>query len=609
MTRVMNFQNDEGLTASGKGCSPPNNDNSPPSAGYSPPKCQTYFRVCLSHFQAKINHSNCTFGSSLTPVYRIDNSIHYSTSNPFETRIHFNFAWPGDFSLTIEAWNDVNSSPQTDPSTPDPRPRPNDELIFRHNQSYLNLMPSELWVSNGSSGSRMTLTFQMRVTCVVNYYGSNCTTFCNSRNDGYGHYECNKTDGSKICLEGWKNPENYCMEAVCKRCIHGICKNNCSCHEGWTGPSCDICIPSDTCDPVHGYCTEPGSCLCKPGWGGSDCSSDLQYCSHHVNTCENGGTCLNSSPGNFSCACAKGFSGRTCSERVISSPCDPLDQCPCPLDWECKCPLGCTTSTTTTTSLPVVETGQTTGGFSANQSTTKGSSLSNGQKLTLILVFGVALPVLILIVAVVVHIVCRQRRRPPPSKDIQNTASGNNQQQQNNNQNPRTYNKSNNCEVVIRNDCSKINKNPNLLTNSMAREKTVSKSAPPLPKPLPLASPQTITSQSGFDKFNKNLNRQNHTYAYDIGYPNKDHPQSFVPLRPYPKLDEGGNYQHRSAYKSVVVSLEPGSKSPKRHDATIPHHDFPAASTDFYYVSSLSSDDSSVFSSHSNEEKIEATVV
>ena len=42
----------------------------------------------------------------------------------------------------------------------------------------------------------------MKVYCNTNYYGSDCATFCGSRDDALGHYTCNPSTGSKICLHG-----------------------------------------------------------------------------------------------------------------------------------------------------------------------------------------------------------------------------------------------------------------------------------------------------------------------------------------------------------------------------------------------------------------------
>lgn len=35
--------------------------------------------------------------------------------------------------------------------------------------------------------------------------------------------------------------------------------------DGWEGEDCDVPICREGCDPVHGYCTQPGECRCSLG--------------------------------------------------------------------------------------------------------------------------------------------------------------------------------------------------------------------------------------------------------------------------------------------------------------------------------------------------------
>ena len=37
------------------------------------------------------------------------------------------------------------------------------------------------------------------------------------------------------------------------------------------------------------------------------------------NPCKNGGSCVNSPPGSYSCNCTKGYKGKTCEEGRISA--------------------------------------------------------------------------------------------------------------------------------------------------------------------------------------------------------------------------------------------------------------------------------------------------
>ena len=53
---------------------------------------------------------------------------------------------------------------------------------------------------NNSTGERL---------CAEGYYGTLCNVFCEGRNDSLGHYQCGQ-NGSKICLEGYQDPDTNC---------------------------------------------------------------------------------------------------------------------------------------------------------------------------------------------------------------------------------------------------------------------------------------------------------------------------------------------------------------------------------------------------------------
>lgn len=57
--------------------------------------------------------------------------------------------------------------------------------------------------------SKARLNFAIRVTCNENHFGEQCSHYCRSRDDSYGHYLCSET-GQFICLPGWQGSDNYC---------------------------------------------------------------------------------------------------------------------------------------------------------------------------------------------------------------------------------------------------------------------------------------------------------------------------------------------------------------------------------------------------------------
>ena len=72
-----------------------------------------------------------------------------------------------------------------------------------------NITPGYGWETKTDSGPVSTFVYKYRVVCAPNYYGLNCTIFCNPRNDSHGHYGCD-VNGNKYCLNGWSGISGYC---------------------------------------------------------------------------------------------------------------------------------------------------------------------------------------------------------------------------------------------------------------------------------------------------------------------------------------------------------------------------------------------------------------
>ena len=51
------------------------------------------------------------------------------------------------------------------------------------------------------------------VACTENYFGSDCTTFCEERDDEQGHYICD-SEGNIACRDGYTNTSTNCTKCI-----------------------------------------------------------------------------------------------------------------------------------------------------------------------------------------------------------------------------------------------------------------------------------------------------------------------------------------------------------------------------------------------------------
>uniref|UniRef100_A0A1A8IH13 Delta-like protein n=1 Tax=Nothobranchius kuhntae TaxID=321403 RepID=A0A1A8IH13_NOTKU len=300
-------------------------------------ECDTYFRVCLKEYQKEVTTSGpCTYGSDTTKViagntfqFKGGPSRHHDIGKivfPFE------FAWPQDYTLIVEAWDKDNGTHSND-----------DELLIERSIHKGKINPGEEKQAVEFKSLIATIKYTIRLRCNENYYGIRCNTMCRPRDDYFGHFVCDQF-GKRHCMEGWRGED--CNTAICKQgCnpLHGTCKKpgECKCNYGWDGPLCDRCLPYPGC--VHGTCSEPWQCTCEKNWGGLLCDKDLNYCGTN-RPCKNGGTCMNTEPDEYNCACPDGYSGKNCEiaeHACLSNPCANGGTChEVPSGFECHCPAG-----------------------------------------------------------------------------------------------------------------------------------------------------------------------------------------------------------------------------------------------------------------------------
>ncbi|XP_026554381.1 protein jagged-2 isoform X1 [Pseudonaja textilis] len=302
-------------------------------------ECDTYVKVCLKEYQAKITPiGTCSFGSGSTPVLG-GNTFYLNSRNFHQGKNHdmgrivipFQFAWPRSFTLIIEAWDWDNET------------KADEKLLIDRVSSAGMINPEDRWTTLQLNGHVAHFEAQIRVKCDENYYGPQCNKFCGPRDDFVGHYTCDQ-NGNKACMEGWIGDE--CKQAVCKQgcnLIRGGCSvpGDCKCNYGWQGQFCDECVPYPGC--AHGSCSNSWECRCEINWGGLLCNKDLNYCGNH-HPCVNGGTCMNTEPDEYSCACQDGYSGKNCEiaeHACVSNPCANGGIChEISSGFKCQCPKG-----------------------------------------------------------------------------------------------------------------------------------------------------------------------------------------------------------------------------------------------------------------------------
>ena len=59
----------------------------------------------------------------------------------------------------------------------------------------------------------INVSYEVAMVCTENYFGSDCTTFCEERDDEQGHYTCGN-EGNIVCRDSYTDTSTNCTECI-----------------------------------------------------------------------------------------------------------------------------------------------------------------------------------------------------------------------------------------------------------------------------------------------------------------------------------------------------------------------------------------------------------
>ncbi|CAH1782993.1 unnamed protein product [Owenia fusiformis] len=251
--------------------------------------CDHYFIMCLDTVdsQQASNGKVCPYGKVRTGKTEsshisFGSRIGGSTANPM-TFQNVLTSYPGGILIKADIWDDDSGQ------------------VFGGDDDFVDYLTKKVYVPAARSRAeatpkrfrmqrRVKLDIEVSVYCDYNYYGSDCSVYCQAQDDYYGHYTCDPDSGSKICNSGFYG-EN-CDKAV----------DECASYP---------CLNGGTCIDNHNEFT----CECAIGFRGITCEINIDDCSQ--SNCTNNSTCQDG-VNSYTCICAEGFRGEFCSQVITT---------------------------------------------------------------------------------------------------------------------------------------------------------------------------------------------------------------------------------------------------------------------------------------------------
>ncbi|XP_055450921.1 delta-like protein 3 [Psammomys obesus] len=260
--------------------------------------CRLFFRVCLKPgVSQEAAESLCALGaapSTRGPAYT-EQPGPPAAALPLPNgliRVPFRDAWPGSFSLIIEAWREQLGEHAGGPAW---------SLLARV-AGRRRLAAGGPWARDAQRTGAWELHFSFRARCEPPAVGAACARRCRSRSGpsrcGPGLRPCapfpDECEAPPVCRAGCSPEHGYCEEP-----------DECLCLQGWTGPLCTVPVSTSSCLTARAPGPASSGCL-FPGPGPCD-----------GNPCANGGSC-SETPGSFECACPRGFYGPRCEVSGVT---------------------------------------------------------------------------------------------------------------------------------------------------------------------------------------------------------------------------------------------------------------------------------------------------